>query len=421
MSGTLGSLAPLQHAPFRWLVTGRTISTVGGAVAPIALAFAVLDLTGSVRDLGLVVGARSLANVVFLLAGGVIADRFPRRLVMVVASMLAAVTQALAAAAVLTGTATIPLLIALALVNGTVSAFAFPASSALLPQTVPPQIRPQANAINRLGFNGALISGAAAGGALVALFGPGWGLAVDAATFALATFCFALVRVPDLRDPSAPRQRMLADLREGWTEFASRTWLWVVVLGFMFLNAVLAGALLVLGPAVADETIGRAAWGLVLAAQPAGAVLGAIIALRLRVRRLLLVGVISISSVLLLVLALALAPRVELLLAAALLTGIGVELFAVAWETTVQEHIPAEKLARVYSYDALGSFLAVPVGQVAAGPAALTIGTEAALLAGAGIVGLAVAGMATNADVRRVEHHLHPTTPTGSPQRSLDL
>src|SRR5947207_9856599 len=179
---------------------------LGGAVAPIALAFTVLDLTGSVRDLGVVVGARSLTGVVILLAGGVIADRFPRRPVMMAASTLAAITQTLAAAAVLTHTASIPLLVTLAVLNGTVTAFAFPASSALLPQTVPPEIRRQANAINRLGFNGAMIAGAAAGGALVALAGPGWGLALDAATFAVAACCYALVRVPDVRHPTGPRR-----------------------------------------------------------------------------------------------------------------------------------------------------------------------------------------------------------------------
>ena len=217
---------------------------------------------------------------------------------------------------------------------------------------------------------------------MVALVGPGFGLAFDAATFAVATICYALVRVPDVRDRQAPRRRVLTDLREGWIEFTRRTWLWVVVLGFMFLNAVFAGALLVLGPAVADEAIGRAAWGLVLAAQTTGTVLGAMIALRLRVRRLLLTGVVCAASELSLLLGLAFAPQVGVLLVAALLTGMGPEVFGVAWETTVQQHVPADKLARVYSYDALGSHLAVPVGQVTAGPAALAIGVESTLLVG---------------------------------------
>jgi hypothetical protein len=229
---------------------------------------------------------------------------------------------------------------------------------------------------------------------------------VDAGTFALAAACFALVRVADVRDPAAPRRRVLADLREGWTEFASRTWLWAVVLGFMFFNAVHAGAILVLGPAVADETIGRAAWGLVLAAETAGAAVGAVISMRLRVRRLLRLGVACVAAQALLLVALAVTPRVGVLLVAGLLAGLAIEQFGVAWETTMQEHIPADKLARVYSYDMLGSFVAIPAGQVSAGPAALAAGTEPALLAGAGVMVLAVGGMLASRDVRRLEHQL---------------
>lgn len=287
-----GAFAPVRHAPFRFLVAGRFVSTFGNAVAPIALAFAVLDLTGSVRDLGLVVGARSLTNLLFLLFGGVVADRLPRHRVMVVSSALAALTQSAVAALVLTGAATIPLLIGLGAVNGVVSAFAFPAAAALLAQTVPPPIRQQANALNRLSTNSALILGAAAGGIIVAAVGPGWGLVVDAGTFALSTLAFAGVRVPAVRDRAAPAAGTLAELREGWGEFVSRTWVWVVVLAFGFLNAAHAGAVQVLGPAVADETVGRRAWGLVLAAVTAGMVVGAILAMRVRARRLLLVGVV---------------------------------------------------------------------------------------------------------------------------------
>ncbi|HTF09113.1 MAG TPA: MFS transporter, partial [Asanoa sp.] len=225
-----GMLAPLRHAPFRFLVAGRTTTMLGNAVAPIALAFAVLDLTGSARDLGLVVGVRSLANVIFILFGGVIADRLPRHLVMVGASVLAGATQAAVAVTVLTSTATIPLLLALSAVNGIAAAVAFPAIAAIVPQTVPSGMLQQANALNRLAFNSAMIAGSSLGGVLVATAGPGWGLAVDAGTFFLAGLLFALVRVPKTDQPPVlDRPGIFAEMRHGWTAFISRTWLWVVV------------------------------------------------------------------------------------------------------------------------------------------------------------------------------------------------
>jgi predicted MFS family arabinose efflux permease len=398
----VSALAPLRHPAFRRLVAGRTITTLGNAVAPVALAFAVLDLTGSVRDLGLVVGARSLTNVVFVLAGGVIADRLPRQLVMVASSLLAAASQATVAVLVLTGTATIPLLAALSAANGLVAAFALPATAALVPQTVPEGIRQQANALNRLGFNAAMIVGASAGGMLVAAVGPGWGLAVDATTFAVAAGCFALVRVPSTR--TGRGADAFTELREGWTEFIGRTWLWVVVLGFCFANAAIAGGVQVLGPAVADDTVGRRAWGLVLAAQTAGMVVGALLAIRVRVRGLLRYGVACFAGEAVLLLALAAVPRVDALLVSAFVAGLAVEQFAIAWDTTMQQQIPAEKLARVYSYDILGSFVAIPLGEVAAGPAAHALGTEPALLVAAGIVLLAVIGMLASRDVRTLKN-----------------
>ncbi|WKU06795.1 MFS transporter [Micromonospora sp. HUAS LYJ1] len=395
-------LAPLRYAAFRRLAAGRLVNMVGNAVAPVALAFAVLDLTGSVRDLGLVVGARSLMNVLFVLFGGVLADRVPRRLVLVGSNLLGALTQAVVAALVLTGTATIPLLLALGAANGVVSALAQPASAAATPQTVPAELIQPANAVIRLGMNAGMIGGTALGGLLVAAVGPGWGLAVDAFTFAVAAVAFAGVRVPAARAGDV-RTGIVADLREGWTEFASRTWVWVVVLGFMVLNAALAGGVSVLGPAVADATIGRSAWGLVLAAQTVGMVVGGIVALRLRVRRLLLLGVVCMVAESLLLLGLALTPTLVALLAAAVAVGIAVEQFAVAWETSIAQHIPADRLARVYSYDMLGSFVAIPLGQVAVGPVAAVIGTRDTLLILAALVVLSVLGMVTSRAVRRLE------------------
>ncbi|QDY08294.1 MFS transporter [Micromonospora sp. HM134] len=395
-------LAPLRYAAFRRLAAGRLVNMVGNAVAPVALAFAVLDLTGSVRDLGLVVGARSLMNVLFVLFGGVLADRVPRRLVLVGSNLLGALTQAAVAALVLTGTATIPLLLALGAANGVVSALAQPASAAATPQTVPAELIQPANAIIRLGMNAGMIGGAALGGLLVAAVGPGWGLAVDAFTFALAAVAFAGVRVPAARGGDV-RTGIVADLREGWTEFAARTWVWVVVLGFMVLNAALAGGVSVLGPAIADATIGRSAWGLVLAAQTVGMVVGGIVALRIRVRRLLLLGVACMFAESLLLLGLALTPTLVALVAAAVAVGIAVEQFSVAWETSIAQHVPVDRLARVYSYDMLGSFVAIPLGQVAVGPVAAVVGTRDTLLILAVLVVLSVLGMVASRAVRRLE------------------
>lgn len=377
---------------------------LGNAIAPIALAFAVLDLTGSASDLGLVVGARSLTNVLFLLVGGVIADRLPRNQVMVISNVVAAATQASVAALVLSGSATVPLLMALSALNGLASAFAWPAVSALLPQTVPEPVRKQANALNRLSGNAAAIVGAPVGGLLVATIGPGWGLAVDAATFAVSGLCFAMIKVPGVRDTAAPRPGVLAGLREGWSEFTAHTWLWVVVLGFMFLNAATAAGTGVLGPVVADATIGRRAWGLVLAAQTAGLILGALVALRLRVRRLLAFGVLAMAVEALLPAAMAYTPQVGVLVVGAFVGGLGLEQFGIAWETTMQEYIPAEKLARVYSYDMLGSVVAIPIGQIAIGPAAHAFGTRTTLLIAAGVILLAVLGMLASRDVRGLPH-----------------
>jgi MFS family permease len=410
----MSSLAPIRHAPFRYLVAGEVITMLGSAMAPIALAFAVLDLTGSVTALGLVVGTRSLTNVLFLLFGGVVADRLPRQLVVVASSTVAGLSQGGAALLVLGHWASVPLLAGLAGVNGIASSFGFPATSALVPQTVPGEIRKQANTLNRLGINTSMIVGAALGGVLVAAFGPGWGLAIDALSFLASAGCFALVRVASA---SAREHRStLYELREGWREFIGRTWVWVVVLAFCFINAAVVAGVSVLGPAVADHTIGRRSWGVVLAAHTAGMVAGAFVALRLKVRRLLLVGMVCSAGDVLLLVPLGVAPQVGILVAGAFLGGIGLEQFGIAWETSVQEHVPADKLARVYSYDALGSFVAIPLGQVTAGPVAQLVGTGPALLGAAGIVLVAIGGTLLSRQVRTLEHRPDQAAEEGTPQ-----
>jgi MFS family permease len=376
----------------------------GNAVAPIPLAFAVLDLTGSATDLGLVVGARSVANVLLLLFGGVLADRLPRQLILVGSSLLAMVTQAAVAALVLSGGATVTVLIGLSIVNGAAAGLAHPATSAMVAQTVPPELNQRANAINRLAVNGAMIAGAALGGVLVATVGPGWGIAIDAASFGLAAAAYAFIRVPVFRQPGRDRQSPLRDLREGWAEFASRSWVWIVAVGFCLFNAAEVGALNVVGPLMADQSFGRRAWGFVLAAEMAGMVLGAFVAMRLRARRLLLVGVVCSLGGSFWLFALAYSADLAVLLPVSLVTGVLMEQFGVAWEVSVQEHIPPDKLARVYSFDALGSFLAIPLGQIAAGPLAVAAGPRTALVAAGVVVVLAVVVMIAAPAVRALPH-----------------
>lgn len=411
------SLAPLRVPAFRAWMAGRATNAFGNSVAPIALAFAVLDISDSASDLGLVVGARTLANVLFLLFGGALADRVPKNVLMVGASLAAFVSQAVVATLVLTDTATIPLLMALSAFNGMVAALSMPASAAIIPQIIPSEIRQQANALGRLFLNGAIILGAPIGGVLVAAVGPGWGIVADALTFLVSGLCFALIKLPPApaREPGeepAKQGGIVHDLRAGWSEFRSRTWLWAVVAGFCVLNASLVGGMFVLGPVIADDTIGRQAWGFVLASETAGMIVGALIAIRLRVRRLLFVGVVCTAFMALPVFVLGAYPHVFLMIAAGFVTGVAVEQFAVGWETTMQEHVPGDKLARVYSYDMVGSFLAMPIGQVSVGPIAERIGVRPTLIGLSVLMLLAVVGMLASRDVRHLEHALGEPGPS---------
>ena len=394
--------APLREREFRLLFLGRTISIAGTAIAPIALAFAVLDLTDSLSALGLVLAARMVPQIVFLLLGGIWADRLPRHKVMVGSNLTSGAAQALMALLLVLNLAELWQLVALQIVAGAASAFFFPASSGIVPQTVPRALLQPANALLRLSLNSTQIAGAAAGGILVAAAGPGWALAFDAATFFVAAGVLALMRLP--RAERVHGRNVLADLRVGWREFSSRTWLWAVVIGFGFLNATHQGTSGVLGPAIArDELGGAAAWGLILAGQAGGLVLGGLILLRYRPQRPLLVGCAAVSLMAPGLLLLALHAPVLVIAAAFLLTGIGMELFGVLWDVSLQQHVPQETLSRVYSYDAVGSFVLIPLGLVLAGPIAHAVGREATLAGAAALVLLVSAAMVSVRDVQRLE------------------
>jgi MFS family permease len=378
-------LGPLAYREFRLLFLGRVVSFFGNALAPIALAFAVLDLTGSKSDLGLVLAARTLPQVLFLLLGGVWADRLPRHRVMVGSSLLSGASQGLLAALLISHTAELWHLLVLSAANGSASAFFFPASTGVIPQTVHPSLLQQANALLRLALNATWIGGAAVGGLLVAGFGPGWAVAADAVSFGLGAFFIGLMRLPPgLRMEGST---MLTELREGWEEFRSRRWLWVVVAQFSLVNAAQNGALHVLGPAVAKEHLGGAApWGLILTCEAAGLLLGGLLLLRARPQRLLLAANLGVLVAALPLVLLGFPAPALAIAAGALVAGIGIEIFGVLWDTAMQQNVPQEKLSRVYSYDALGSFILIPVAQAVVGPIAEAFGTGGTLFGAATLV-----------------------------------
>ena len=384
------------------LFLGRTTSFVGNAFAMTALAFAVLDVTGSKADLGYVLSARSIPQVAFLLAGGVWADRLPRHWVMVGSNLASGASQAVLAGLLLTGSAHLTELLVLSAVNGTSSAFFFPASTGIIPQTVPAPILQSANALLRLGLNASYIGGAALGGVVVAVSSPGWAIAVDAATFITAAALVGAMRLP-------PGLRMagssfLAELGHGWREFRARAWLWAIVLQFSVVNAAANGCESVLGPAVAKAHLGgAAAWGGVLAADSVGLIVGGMTMLRLRPRRMLLVATFGIFLMPLFPLGLAFPLALPLVIGSAFVAGIGTEIFGVLWDTTMQQEIPGESLSRVSSYDALGSFALMPVGFAASGAIAAAVGTKTTFFGTAALITAATALVLLIRDVRTLE------------------
>jgi MFS family permease len=398
-------LGPLREREFRLLFAGRTISMAGSAMAPVALSFAVLDLSGSTTKLGIVLTARQVPTVLFILFGGVWADRLPRHHVMVASNVISGASQAVAAALLISGHAELWHLAVLAAINGSSSAFFFPASSGVVPQTVPKSLLQQANATLRLGLNATNITGAAVGGLLVALTSPGWALAVDAVSYGVAALAIQAMNLPPgLRVAGST---VLHELHDGWRDFWSRTWLWAIVLQFALVLAVDSGAIYVLGPEVAKQDLGGAgAWGAVLAATAIGLVLTGAVMLRWRPRRILRTATFGVFPLALPLIALAGPAPLPVVLVAAFASGVGIEVFGVLWETTMQQEIPGEKLSRLSAFDALGSIGLTPFGLAVAGPIAAAIGNRAAFLGAAAVIVVATGLVLLSREVRTLERRV---------------
>ncbi len=349
------SLAVLRLRDFRLVFGAFAVSVLGDRMVVIALAFAVLHLGGS--------------------ASGVLA------------------------ALLITGEPAIWTLAVLSGLTGAATGFFNPASTGLLPAVVAPEQLQQANGLRATAMSGGEILGPALGGVLVAGAGPGWALAVDAATFAGSAAFLANLRLP-ARLPREEHTSFIADLRQGWTEFRTRTWVWVSV-GAGGIATLMWGTWSVLGPVVANRDLGgAAAWGAVLAAMGIGAMAGALVAIRIRPRRPLALGAVCLSAFALPPALLALGAPTPVLAVGTFLAGAGMMLDGSVWESTLQRKIPSEALSRVAAWDWFGLMALGPLGLAIAGPLAALLGLGGALwLAAIAIVAVSL-GMLAVREIR---------------------
>ena len=376
-----GRLGALSERPFRLLWLARTTSAIGDRMVPVALAFAVLGIDGSASDLGLVLAAGMVPNVVFVLAGGVAGDRWPRGRVMLAADGLRAVSQGAVAVLLLTGSAELWHLLVSSAVWGTAAALFTPASTGVVPETVSPGRLQQANALLGLTRNVVGLGAPTLAGLLAAAVGTGVVFAIDSASFLLSAAFLLRLPLPD-RPPRQPAS-FVRELVDGWQELTRRTWLWVSILAFGAWNVALA-VFFVLGPlVVSEELAGARDWGLVMSGSAVGSIVGGAIALRWKPSRPL-VAVFGVTLVSALQLVLLVPPAPVLALAgAAVVAMTGVTISIAVWTTTLQEHVPERALARVSAYDWLGSLVVMPLGYALAGPAAAAAGVDATLLGAA--------------------------------------
>ena len=342
----------LSEREFRLLWLGQSASTIGDAMVMVAIALYVTAI-GTPTDVGLVLAAHSLTLVACLTLGGVWADRLPRHRVMLATDFIRGSLHALLAALILTGSVEVWMIAAIEAVYGAAEAFFRPAYTGLVPQTVPEPMLPDANAATAIVQTVAEFLGPALATVLVLGIGAGWAFAFDALTFVVSA-CFLARLRPRSRGEAVAGGSVLSDLREGWSEFWARAWVWATVLIFCFLAVVAFAPWQVLAPTVAQDRYGsRALFGTLAAALGVGTIAGALCAFRLRPRRPMLAAFVGcVPWPLSIVLFAAGAPRA---------------------------------LSRVSAYDWMGSLGLLPIAYIAVGPVADALGATAVLAAGGAI------------------------------------
>ena len=381
-----GTTEILRHAPFRHQFMASSLSMVGSALTPVALALGVLQVTGSPAQLGIVLAAYSVPQVLFMLVGGVWADRLPRQRVMMGADGVRVVTQTLMGVLLVLGHTPLWSMVVLQALCGTASAFFLPASVGLVADTAPEGRRQEANALLSLTRNLTGTIGPIVASGLVVAIGAGWALVVDGLTFAASMYFLHLLTLPPRpagqheEEPSVWRE-----LVDGWREVSRRSWVWSSIVYAMVFNLAFA-TFQVLGPAtLVSRDSGAWTWGLLVAGLGLGQLLGNTLALSWRPELPMFAGRLVMFGGAPILLLLGLHSPLWVLALASVVCGVAISLPDTLWDVALQEHIDGSALSRVVSFDFLGSLLLRPVGLGLAAALAGVVGTTQTLVV-AGLV-----------------------------------
>jgi MFS family permease len=380
-AAVLDRFAVLRLHDLRFVFGATVVSSFGDGVVTVALAFAVLDLTHSATDLGLILAARTITQVVLMLAGGVVADWMSRRTVMMAADLGRFLSQGAIGLLLVTGHATV-FEIALSQVLVAIgTSFFDPASSGLI-QTVAGDLAQEANALKVIAISSAGLLGPAIGGVLVVAFGASWALLLDGASYLLSATLLSFVghRIA-VTQRDADSLSFVASLRGGYREIRSRTWLWALLMNMAVAN-VLAASYQVLGPLICDQHYGgAAAYASLSVVWAAGMVFGGSLLLRFKPRHTTRVAMIAAIPWMFPAILLALHAPLPLVGVFQFFSGVGITIDGALWWTAMQQHVPPEAMSRVSSWDYAGTLALMPLGLALAGPLASWVGTSTALIA----------------------------------------
>ena len=398
-----GYRALLRQPGFGLFFVATTASTLGSAVVPIALTFALLQIGYTATAVGLVLAAQTAPTVILLIAGGVIGDRWPRRRIMMGADGLRCLCQGGLAALLATRHPSLLFLMLLAACLGVGNAFFSPAESGLIPEIAGEKGRIKA-ANSLLGISSSLsaILGPVIGGILVGLGDAPLAIGLDALSYAVSATCLSLIRIAD--HEKHDQTAFVTELRQGWSEFRRHRWLQLVTAQYGLLNLVTFAPFFVLGPVIfASMPHGAQSWGLIASATGVGGVLGGLLILKFRPARPLVAYEVSAALLAAPLVVLAIHASIPVLAVSSAVFGLALSILNVTVQTTIQERIPEDVLSRI---NALFSVVATglgPIGFALCGPVAHYAGPRNALAVGSGITLLSAAALLCLGHIRHLK------------------